>query len=285
MHSLENNLEQFEAYLFENLPQSRSFHPHYEKALSQMLIAGGKRFRPMLLLKVVEILSPLLLKNAYPVAFGVEMLHTYSLIHDDLPSMDNSPLRRGHQTLHVAYDEVSAILVGDALNTEAFYRISKAPLSSDIRIKLVEELANNGGMNGMVLGQAIDCHFENFPLKLEELEFLHLNKTAKLIACSLKMGAIIAESDLADKLYLFGLKLGVLFQVEDDIIDATQSSSEAGKPTQNDGVKNSFTNLLGVEGAQSVKKKMLDELLQECEDFGEELSDALGQIIKNYFKK
>ena len=285
MQSLENNLALFESYLLENLPLSQSFHPHYEKALSKMLLAGGKRFRPMLLLKVVETLSPLLLKNAYPIALGLEMLHTYSLIHDDLPSMDNSPLRRGHQTLHVCYDEVSAILVGDALNTEAFYRISKAPLSSDIRIKLVEELSCNGGMNGMVLGQAIDCHFENFPLKLEELEFLHLNKTAKLIACSLKMGAIIAESDLADKLYEFGLKLGVLFQVEDDIIDATQSSIEAGKPTQNDGVKNSFTNLLGVQEAQNVKDKMVNELLQECGEFGEKLGEALSKIIKNYFKK
>ena len=99
------------------------------------------------------------------------------------------------------------------------------------------------------------------------------------------MGAIIAESDLADKLYEFGLKLGVLFQVEDDIIDATQSSIEAGKPTQNDGVKNSFTNLLGVQEAQNVKDKMVNELLQECGEFGEKLGEALSKIIKNYFKK
>ncbi len=154
-------MERFEEYLKENLPKVDSFHPHYNSAISQMLLAGGKRFRPMLLLSVVEAYEPLLFESALAPALALEFLHTYSLIHDDLPAMDNAPLRRGFETIHITYDEATAILVGDALNSEAFYRISKAPLRDDIRVKLIELLARDGGTYGMVLGQAIDLYFEN----------------------------------------------------------------------------------------------------------------------------
>ena len=158
-------LLEFENYLNNNLPISKSFHPIFQDALTQMLIAGGKRYRPMLILTIVNSLQPLLLKNTLPIALSIELLHTYSLIHDDLPAMDNAPLRRGFETLHITYDEATAILTGDALNSEAFYHISKAPLRDDIKIKLVELLARDGGTYGMVLGQAIDLYFENHPLK------------------------------------------------------------------------------------------------------------------------
>ena len=109
-------MEQFEAYLLEHLPTAPSFHPHYEVALHQMLKSGGKRFRPALLLGIVQAYNPLLIQNAYGPALGIELLHTYSLIHDDLPAMDNADLRRGVPTLHKTYDDVTAILAGDALN-------------------------------------------------------------------------------------------------------------------------------------------------------------------------
>jgi uncharacterized protein involved in tolerance to divalent cations len=134
-------LDKFEDYLSSNLPASDSFHPHYEKSLQKMLLAGGKRFRPLLVLSVVQAYNPLLISSAMPVALAVEFLHTYSLIHDDLPAMDDAPLRRGHETLHTVYDEATAILAGDALNTESFNLIASAPLSSDIKIELVKELA------------------------------------------------------------------------------------------------------------------------------------------------
>ncbi len=287
MQILEKNIEIFERFFLANLPVAPSFHPHYEEALSAMLKAGGKRFRPMLLLKTVEHLAPLLYENALHVASAIEMLHTYSLIHDDLPSMDNSPLRRGHPTLHVSFDEVTAILVGDALNTHAFLVLARAPLSAHVRIRLVETLAENAGSGGMVLGQAIDCHFENHPLALEDLEMLHTNKTAKLIAASLKMGAIVAgaEPSLEEALEQFGLKLGLLFQIEDDVIDATQTAQEAGKPTGNDGVKNSFTNLLGVEEAKRRRDALAAVLCQEAEGIGGPLGDDLAQIVNAYFIK
>lgn len=276
----------FEVFLKAKLPVIESFHPHFSHAFGEMLDVGGKRFRPLLLLSVVEASQPLLVGNALHVALGLEMMHTYSLIHDDLPCMDNADLRRGHPTLHVSYDETTAVLMGDALNTHAFYLIANAPLSAEIKIKLVSILSGDAGIYGMVLGQAIDCFFEDKPLNIEELTFLHLHKTAKLIAASLLMGAIICELDKATQevLYQFGLKLGLLFQVQDDIIDATLTSEEAGKPTHNDGHKNSFVNLLGLEGAQKEKQKLLLELDGELGKLDAALSKRLKSIVEAYFK-
>ncbi len=280
-------MQEFEEYLKLNLPKIESFHPFFNDTLKKMVLAGGKRFRPLLLLSVVEAYEPLLLKNSYPVALGVELLHTYSLIHDDLPAMDNADLRRGEQTLHKSYDEVSAILAGDALNSHAFYTISKAPLSSDTKIKLIKELSYYGGVGGMVLGQAIDCYFENQKLNIEELKFLHIHKTAKLIATSLKMGAIIANLDFKQQntLFDFGEQLGLLFQIEDDIIDATKNSNEAGKTTNNDKDKNSFVNLLGVQKAIKQRDELIEQLERKVKDFDVKLSNILTTIIDKYFKK
>ncbi len=277
-------LSSFENYLLNNLPQSKTFHPYFEDALGNMLKAGGKRFRPMLLLSVVKSNKSLLVPNAYPVALGVEMLHTYSLVHDDLPSMDNADLRRGFETLHKKYDEVTAILVGDALNTEAFNQIVQSSLHNDIKVELVKVLSVNGGIDGMIIGQAIDCFFENQKLELDQLEFLHIHKTAKLIAASLKMGAIISEYDLEiqEKLFNFGIDIGLLFQIQDDIIDETQTEEEAGKTTQNDEAKNSFVNLLGLEGAI----KSADKLASRCEsslnEFDENLKNSLNELLLKY---
>lgn len=280
-------LTQFEDYLLSNLPQSKTFHPYFENALGDMLQAGGKRFRPMLLLGVVKSNKSLLLSNSMPVALGLEMLHTYSLVHDDLPAMDNADLRRGFETLHKKYDEVTAILVGDALNTEAFNQISNAPLSNDVKIELIKTLSSDGGINGMIIGQAIDCYFENQKLELSQLEYLHIHKTAKLIAASLKMGAIISEYDLdiQEKLYDFGIDLGLLFQIQDDIIDETQTEEEAGKTTHNDDAKNSFVNLLGLDGAI----KAADELASKCEEtlntLDSTLKNSLEELLLKYINR
>jgi farnesyl diphosphate synthase len=215
---------------------------------------------------------------------AIEFLHTYSLIHDDLPAMDNAPLRRGFETLHITYDEATAILTGDALNSEAFYHISKAPLRDDIKIKLVELLARDGGTYGMVLGQAIDLYFENHPLTLEQVKILHINKTAKLIATSLLMGAIIVDlsKDRQDELYNFGIDLGLLFQIQDDIIDETQSDEEAGKTTGNDKDKNSFINIIGLEESIKEANNLADDLQQRFNLFDTPLKKALNPIITKY---
>ncbi len=277
-------MKRFETYLNENLPSVPSFHPVYEEALGVMLTAGGKRFRPMLLLNIVDAYEPMLYNSALPVALALEMFHTYSLIHDDLPAMDDADLRRGHKTLHKRFDEVTAILAGDALNTDAFYLIAKAPLREDIKIKLIELLARDGGSRGMVLGQAIDCYFENTPLELEQVKTLHKNKTAKLIATSLQMGAIIAglEKKAQDALYDFGIDLGLLFQIQDDIIDETQSEEEAGKPTGNDSDKNSFVNLLGLEKTVEEADTLAKDLQRRFESFDEKLQIALQPLMNTY---
>ena len=277
-------MQRFETYLNENLPKVPSFHPVYEEALGVMLSAGGKRFRPMLLLNIVDAYEPMLYNSALPVAFALEMFHTYSLIHDDLPAMDDADLRRGHQTLHKRFDEVTAILAGDALNTDAFYLIAKAPLREDVKIKLIELLARDGGSRGMVLGQAIDCYFENTPLELEQVKTLHKNKTAKLIAVSLQMGAVIVglEKKVQDALYAFGIDLGLLFQIQDDIIDETQSEEEAGKTTGNDSDKNSFVNLLGLEKSIEEADTLAKDLQRRFEDFDEKLQTALQPLMNTY---
>jgi len=279
-------MQNFEDFLLANLPTSKSIHPTYEEALQQMLKAGGKRFRPALLLGVVKAYNPLMSAGARYAAYAVELLHTYSLIHDDLPAMDDSPLRRGEPTLHVLYDEVTAILVGDALNTYSFEVLANAPFSDYTRVQLINELAKNGGLNGMVLGQAIDCYFENRPLSIEDIKTLHINKTAKLIAASLKMGAIIVgREEIAESLYEFGIKLGLLFQIQDDILDVTQSSQEAGKLTNNDEDKNSFVTILGLDESIKEADALALELSDELESFDENLKHELSPLLVRYINR
>ncbi|MCD8212810.1 MAG: polyprenyl synthetase family protein [Campylobacter sp.] len=296
-------LDEFIKFLNDNLPKAPSFHPYYEEALGVMLKAGGKHFRAQLLLGVVDVFDPNLVKDAMRVALALEMMHTYSLIHDDLPAMDNAPLRRGVKTLHTAYDEVTAILVGDALNTQAFYEISRADLEAETRIKCVQILSRNAGVSGMVLGQALDCFFENSDnsnvknaktkfgltqkrLNLDELKFLHIHKTAKLIAASLEMGAVIAGLSEAQcgRIYNIGLDLGLAFQIQDDIIDATSDENTAGKPTLNDTTKNSFTNLLGINGAKDSRNELIAKILNELNSLPNGIKNVVENLINKHLK-
>jgi len=278
--------ERFEKFLKKQKIVVNSFHPFFEEALNYMILSGGKRFRPLLLLGVVDSIDPLLIDSAMYPALAVEIFHTYSLIHDDLPVMDNANFRRGVETIHKKYDELTATLVGDGLNTYSFYLISIAPLSDEIRIELVKELSYNGGVNGMVLGQIIDCYFENKELDLERLKFLHIHKTAKLIAASLKMGAIILRDKvLQEKLYNIGLKMGLAFQIRDDIIDATKTTKEAGKDTGMDKNKNSFVNLLGLDGAKEALKENVEKIEKEVDMLkSKKLKNFLYSLINQYFR-
>ena len=277
-------MQSFADYFSGVTPKIETFHPHYNDAIRHILSAHGKLFRPQLLLSVVEAYEPMLVESSFPVAAALEIFHTYSLIHDDLPCMDNSPLRRGLETLHTKYTEATATLIGDGFNTYAFELIAKAPLRADVRIDLVNILASNGGLNGMVLGQAIDLEFENRTLKLEEVEVLHKNKTAKLIAASLLMGAVIVglEKELREDLYEFGLDLGLLFQVQDDILDIIQSAKEAGKPTSFDGDKNSFITLIGLEESMRYADNLAQKIESRFKKFEEPLQRALAELIEAY---
>ncbi|WP_072226489.1 polyprenyl synthetase family protein [Campylobacter coli] len=276
--------ELFIKHLENHLPKIQSFHPFFNEALAKMLKAGGKHFRAQLLLGVVQNKAPHLIPNALNAALALEFIHTYSLIHDDLPAMDNADLRRGTPTLHKSYDETTAILVGDALNTEAFLLLSNLNLKESIKINLIRTLAFNAGINGMILGQAIDCYFEDKKLNLEELEFLHTHKTAKLIAAALKMGCEICELDEkeSEKIYQIGLKLGLIFQINDDIIDETMSEEESGKPSKHDEHKNSFVNLLGLEKAIQSKENLINECKNDLGDLDANLAHMIKSLMIKY---
>lgn len=272
----------FLEYLESNLPSVESFHPHFNEALAWVLKAGGKHFRAQLVIGTAKAINPSC--DPYAAALAVELLHTYSLIHDDLPAMDNANLRRGVPTLHVKYDEVTAILVGDALNTAAFGVLANSNLPPQIAIKCIQVLSKNGGLDGMIIGQAIDCYFENKKLSLDELEFLHLHKTGALIAASMQIGAIVAgaSDEESSDIYKAGLKLGLAFQIHDDIIDATSSSDKAGKPTNNDSSKNSFTNLLGVDKAIEARDELEKQIINQIQN--QDVKELVSNLINKYLK-
>ncbi|MBE6430572.1 MULTISPECIES: polyprenyl synthetase family protein [Campylobacter] len=272
----------FLEYLESNLPSVESFHPYFNEALAWVLKAGGKHFRAQLVIGTAKAINPSC--DPYAAALAVELLHTYSLIHDDLPAMDNANLRRGVPTLHVKYDEVTAILAGDALNTAAFGVLANSNLPPQIAIKCIQVLSKNGGLDGMIIGQAIDCYFENKKLSLDELEFLHLHKTGALIAASMQIGAIVAgaSDEESNDIYKAGLKLGLAFQIHDDIIDATSSSDKAGKPTNNDSSKNSFTNLLGVDKAIEARDELEKQIINQIQN--QDVKELVSNLINKYLK-
>ena len=272
----------FLEYLESNLPSVESFHPYFNEALAWVLKAGGTHFRAQLVIGTAKAINPSC--DPYAAALAVELLHTYSLIHDDLPAMDNANLRRGVPTLHIKYDEVTAILVGDALNTAAFGVLANSNLPPQIAIKCIQVLSKNGGLDGMIIGQAIDCYFENKKLSLDELEFLHLHKTGALIAASMQIGAIVAgaSDEESNDIYKAGLKLGLAFQIHDDIIDATSSSDKAGKPTNNDSSKNSFTNLLGVDKAIEARDELEKQIINQIQN--QNVKELVSNLINKYLK-
>ncbi|RDU71681.1 polyprenyl synthetase family protein [Helicobacter aurati] len=259
----------FERYLLASKPHIESFHPFFQTAFWEMVENGGKRFRPKLLLSIVCANAKEQIYNSFAACLALECLHTYSLIHDDLPAMDNAELRRNHPTLHVKYNEASAILIGDGLHTYAFSLLSNAHFAPDVRIALIQCLSDNAGIHGMVLGQALDCEFENTLLAEDKLACIHIHKTAKLIAASLKMGAIIANLDSHQQnfLYDFGKDLGLFFQIRDDIIDCIQDEKQAGKSTHRDYSKNSYVNLLGLDNAKTKMLHYIDVLQGYLEKF------------------
>lgn len=286
LEKYKKSIDEFEEFLLNHKIECQSFHPYYQDALWEMVICGGKRFRPKLILATISAIEPTMIQNSFLPALAVETLHTYSLIHDDLPAMDDSPLRRGYKTLHKKYDEAGAILIGDALNTYSFYLLSISKLDSKVKVEIIRELSYSGGVHGMVLGQALDCYFEGETLDIEKVKFIHTNKTGKLIAVSLKIGGIISNQsrEFCERIYDFGIDLGLFFQIRDDIIDVIQDESEAGKKTQNDGSKNSYPNLLGIEKARESFVELRERIIKEMDEFPPGLRENLDWLLRDYFR-
>jgi len=241
--------------------------PVLKEAMLYSLEAGGKRIRPLLLFATLHAVqkNPEIGLNA---AAAIEMIHTYSLIHDDLPSMDNDDLRRGKPTNHKVFGEANAILAGDALLTYSFQLIAESPdVPMEAKVRLIQLLAQSAGAEGMVAGQVADMIGEEKELNLEELEYIHIHKTGKMLTCSVLAGAILAcaSEEEYDWLNRFSHHLGLAFQIRDDLLDIDGDEAVIGKPVGSDvgNHKTTYPSLLGIKGAQDELMKQIG-LAKEC---------------------
>jgi geranylgeranyl diphosphate synthase, type II len=258
-----------------------------KKAMIYSLEAGGKRIRPVLLLAVIEGFKkdPEL---GMKTAAALEMIHTYSLIHDDLPSMDDDDLRRGKPTNHKVFGEAMAILAGDGLLTHSFGLIAEDPLiTSDQKVKLIRLLAYCSGPEGMVGGQVADIEGENKKLSVEELETIHVHKTGKLLIFSVLAGAVIAGASEEEQARLesFAYHIGLAFQIQDDILDIEGTEELIGKRTGSDESKqkSTYPGLLTIDGAKKKLKFHLDEALDSLNglDMDTALLKQIAHLIVN----
>ena len=245
------------------------------EAVLYSIHAGGKRIRPYLLLEVLESLQvPITIAHAQ-VAAALEMIHTGSLIHDDLPAMDDDDFRRGRLTNHKKFGEALAILAGDALFLDPYALIAQADLPNEIKVDLIASLSLSSGSMGMVAGQVLDMEGEGKHLNLEELQTIHANKTGKLLAFPFKAAGVIAglDENLQKQLKTVGELIGLAFQVRDDILDVTASFEEIGKTPQKDlqAEKSTYPALLGLDEAKVFCNRTLDQANEEL--------DVISQLV------
>ncbi|MBP2621292.1 polyprenyl synthetase family protein [Streptococcus panodentis] len=243
--------------------RQKQISPDLTEAILYSLQAGGKRLRPLLLLELIEGFGLELTRAHYQAAAALEMIHTGSLIHDDLPAMDNDDYRRGRLTSHKKFGEDMAILAGDSLFLDPYGLLAKAELPSQVKVDLIAELSQAAGTFGMVAGQVLDMQGEGRDSSLEELKRIHANKTGKLLTYPFVAAALIAGAEplIQDKLRRIGQLLGLAFQVRDDLLDVTASFEELGKTPQKDlaAAKSTYPALLGLEEAAAFFNDCLDQ--------------------------
>jgi geranylgeranyl diphosphate synthase type II len=257
------------------------------QAIHYSLMANGKRLRPVLCLAAAEVVGgqP---QDVLKAACALEMIHTYSLIHDDLPAMDNDDVRRGKPTCHIAFDEASAILAGDALLTLAFQLLSAVEFSNGRQaltwLRVIHRIADAAGYRGMIAGQMRDIASENDILSLEELEELHALKTGALIEASIYSGAILggAREVQIDQLGIYAKKIGLAFQIKDDILNVEGDPLLLGKAVGTDKIrqKNTYPFIMGLEKSRSFAEELVSRALQAIESFDSK-ADSL-RAIANY---
>ena len=246
--------------------------------------AGGKRIRPFLLLEVLEALQITICPAHAQVAAALEMIHTGSLIHDDLPAMDDDDFRRGRLTNHKKFGEALAILAGDALFLDPYALIAQADLPSQVKVDLIANLSLASGSLGMVAGQVLDMEGERQELSLEELQTIHANKTGKLLAFPFQAAAILASLDEKMQLQLktVGELIGLAFQVRDDVLDVTASFEEIGKTPQKDlqAEKSTYPALLGLPKAIEFCNQILDQANEKLEEISQLVAFDKDPIVK-----
>jgi geranylgeranyl diphosphate synthase type II len=272
---------QFINYILQQLLASQQIKDDLKESMRYTLFAPGKRIRSALVLWCCEIVSGQVNRNAEIAAAAVEMVHTYSLIHDDLPAMDNDDLRRGLPTCHKTFNEATAILTGDALLTLAFEILAKEVGEPAIAIRLIGELAQAAGPTGMIAGQMADLNAERKTGNEEFLEYIHINKTAKMFRCAAAMGAICggASEKEYERLCEYGLKIGLGFQIADDILDVSASSEQLGKTAGKDAkaAKCTYPSVVGMKKAKELEKRLASEAVAVLKPFGKK-ADILRQL-------
>lgn len=239
------------------LPAPTQYPTSIHQAVRHSTFAGGKRLRPILCMEAARMVAGSLPVGIEDLGAALEMLHTYSLIHDDLPALDNDDLRRGRPTCHKVFGEAIAILAGDALQTQAYEVLSRLKCPADARVRIIEEIAHGTGtIEGMIGGQVVDLEAEHHKPDLATLEYIHRAKTAALITASLVSGALYAGADdsAVSSIRSFGQNIGLAFQIVDDVLDVTQTSEQLGKTAGKDmaAEKATYPALFGLD--QSLKK-------------------------------
>jgi len=284
---LEEKLQGVEKAI-EGFYEAKQIAPRLVESILYSVHAGGKRIRPLLLLELLEAFHAPILEAHFQVAAALEMIHTGSLIHDDLPAMDNDDYRRGQLTNHKKFGEDLAILAGDSLFLDAFGCVAEADLPASIRVQLIALLSDASGTAGMVAGQVLDMEGEGASLTLDQLQVIHANKTGRLLAYPFQATGILLEleSAIATLLEEIGLHLGLAFQIRDDILDVTADFASLGKTPQKDlqAEKSTYPALLGLDGAQAY----LDRELDACEDLLNRISQQVdfdGTGIKKIIER
>jgi farnesyl diphosphate synthase len=281
----------FEEVLRGLLPQAEAAPQRLHEAMRYAVLDGGKRVRPLLAFAAGELAGAEQARMDIAAA-AVELIHAYSLVHDDMPCMDDDVLRRGKPTCHVQYDEATALLVGDALQSLAFQFLSEHRLSDDAtrQLEMVKLLAVASGSRGMAGGQAIDLASVGKPLTLPELEFMHIHKTGALVRAAILLGAQCGNMNQSqlDRLDHFGKLVGLAFQVVDDVLDCEADTATLGKTAGKDAEhdKPTYVSLLGIEGARDMAQRLHREALETLGGFGEparrlrELADFI--VLRKY---
>lgn len=276
-----------EELLNEYMPKEEGYQKTIMEAMNYSLKAGGKRLRPILTLESCKAVGGNE-RDAIPFAMAIEMIHTYSLIHDDLPALDNDDLRRGKPTNHKVFGDAMATLAGDALLNYAFEVMLTSSIDkSDTNkyLKAINEIAKHAGIYGMIGGQVVDVESQNKTIEKEKLDFIHMNKTAAMIVGCMRAGAIIgnASDDELERITKYGRNIGLSFQIVDDILDIVGDETKLGKPIGSDieNHKSTYPSLLGLEKSREIAKELINEGKTSLEglsfevDFLNELADYI----------
>jgi geranylgeranyl diphosphate synthase, type II len=268
--TLEAGRELTDTALERLLPPATQHPVSIHRAMRHSVFAGGKRLRPILCMEAGRMVAGSLPAGIEDLGAALEMLHTYSLIHDDLPALDNDDLRRGRPTCHKVFGEAIAILAGDALQTQAYETLARLHCPAEARVRLIEEIARaTGTVDGMIGGQVVDLEAEHTKPDLKTLEYIHRSKTAALITASVVSGGLYAGGNdgVVEKLATFGKSIGLAFQIVDDVLDLTQTSEQLGKTAGKDTAaeKATYPALFGV-----------DESLKKADALVETALDSLG---------